>query len=128
MGYLCPECGARGTLRIRESLALPADSRSDEIALQTVACGDCSFTGMAVYEESRRGVLDSECWEHRGFRVPDATFVTRLEAMIRRCPDPSNAACACSVHETLGSTDGAGRWQGGQEFLSGETFPMQLTG
>lgn len=57
MAFICPQCFGKGTLEIKVSMQLPSDSRSDEIALQTVGCSQCGFQGLAVYEESRRGTL-----------------------------------------------------------------------
>ena len=68
MSFLCPECSSR-SLNIILSLELPPDSRSDEITLQTVECSQCGFSGIAVYEESRRGALDSESVDHYSYRV-----------------------------------------------------------
>ena len=60
MAFVCPECHMPGALRITVSLQLPADSRSDDIALQIVECAHCQFKGIAIYEESRRGPLESD--------------------------------------------------------------------
>jgi hypothetical protein len=59
MSFVGPECHAN-SLAITQSIELPPDGRSDEISLQIVACQACGFAGTAVYEESRRGALDSE--------------------------------------------------------------------
>jgi hypothetical protein len=111
MPFACPNCGTPSSLRITSSIELPPDSRSDEIALQIVACARCGFRGAAVYEESRRGSLDSEAVDHRGYRVP-AESLNSLIAQIGACPDPANRGCGCESHRTLGRTDDAGRWSG----------------
>ncbi len=72
---ICPDCQAN-PLKITQSLELPSDIRNDEITLQIVHCDECGFHGLAVYQESRRGALDSESWEHEGYRVSEEDFQT----------------------------------------------------
>ena len=111
MPFACPECGSPGSLRITSSIELPPDSRSDEIALQLVACARCGFRAAAVYEESRRGSLDSEAVDHAGYRVAREALAS-LAAQIAACPDAGNRGCACESHRILGRTDDSGRWCG----------------
>ena len=66
MGLLCPKC-LDYSLSIKDKLELPPDSRSDEITLQIIKCKKCSFEGVAVYEESRRGNLDDYSFSHIGY-------------------------------------------------------------
>ena len=66
MGFLCPKC-LDYSLNIVEKLELPPDSRSDEITLQIIKCEKCSFEGVAVYEEARRGNLDDYTFNHTGY-------------------------------------------------------------
>jgi len=66
MGLQCPKCLA-GALKIVKKLELPPDTRSDEITLQIIKCKNCSFEGIAVYEESRRGNLDAFTFNHTGY-------------------------------------------------------------
>ena len=120
--FLCPDCGA-ATLAIVASIELPADSRSDEIAVQAIACGKCGFTGAAAYEESRRGSLDSECWTHDGFRMP-AERASALRELLRNCPSPGNQACTCRAHRQLGrALDG--RWAGLGAWGAAERFVLR---
>jgi len=124
MPFACPECGGPGSLRIISSIELQPDSRSDEIALQIVACARCGFRAAAVYEESRRGSLDSEAVDHRGYRVPEDALAT-LIAQIDACPEPTNRACGCESHRQLSRTDEFGRWTGLAEPAG--SFPMEYS-
>ncbi|MCJ7739686.1 MAG: hypothetical protein MUQ10_20635 [Anaerolineae bacterium] len=110
MSFRCPECSAQ-SLAITRSFELPADSRSDEITLQIVKCSSCGFAGIAVYEESRRGALDSESFSHTSYRVI-AADLRRLKHMIGRCPRPRDSRCGCAAHQSLGRRDASGRWNG----------------
>jgi len=92
-------------------MELPADSRSDDISLQVVECLGCGFSALAVYQESRRGALDSEAWEHTCYRV-HAQDLQRLLDAIKSCPEPNNPACTCSAHQQLGRQDALGAWNG----------------
>jgi hypothetical protein len=108
MSFVCPECGT-SSLEILRSLELPADDWWDEVTVQTVACSRCHFRGAAVYEESRRGALDSEAWNHRGFRpAPDA--LRTVEDGIRSCPAPRDPACECATHRAWAGRDVASGW------------------
>jgi len=90
-------------------MELPPDTRSDEITLQILMCMSCGFNGLGVYEESRRGALDSESIDHRGYRV-DSSLIKYLRGIMLRCPDPKNPRCACSSHSELKIVDRYGRW------------------
>jgi hypothetical protein len=105
--FICPDCG-EGKLRIVGSLSLPSDSRSDEISVQAIAC-DCGFRGGAVYEESRRGSLDSDCWEHEGYRLTEPSL---LHHWVESCPDHDNTDCPCLGHAYYRDYNDAGRWRG----------------
>ena len=85
--FQCPDCSNPRSLRITSRLELPPDSRSDEISLQIIQCRNCGFAGLAIYEESRRGSLDSEIVNHIGYHV-HAQDLEILKAMIKRCPEP----------------------------------------
>ena len=124
MPFDCPKCGAPGTLAITSAIELPPDSRSDEIALQLVACARCGFRAAAVYEESRRGSLDSEAVDHAGYRVPAETL-SLIAAQVAACPDPGNHACDCASHRRLGRADDSGRWCGLPETAG--RFPMRVS-
>ena len=110
MAFLCPECTV-GSLRIEGSLELPPDSRSDEITLQAVSCQDCGFSGLGVYEESRRGSLYSEVWYYTVYRVEEEYREEVLHA-IADCPLPRSPHCPCPGHDKLGQRNGRGRWIG----------------
>ena len=73
MGLLCPKC-LDYSLNIEDKLELPPDSRSDEITLQIIKCKKCSFEGVAVYEESRRGNLDDYSYNHTGYELPTSSL------------------------------------------------------
>lgn len=127
MSFLCPACGAPGGLRIRLSLELPPDARSDETTVQSVACDQCGFQGAAVYEESRRGALDSEAWNHTGYRLPRSEAL-RLAALLQQCPQPGKPSCGCLTHQALGGQDAHGRWLGLAGFEIEGEFPMRPAG
>lgn len=115
MPFQCPECKNQNTLNITYTIELPADSRSDEIALQTIRCNLCNFYGIATYEESRRGSLQDEAYEHLGFQTSKDTY-DDLVKLLHKCPDPNNAHCPCAIHLKLGNRDGTGRWSGISQF------------
>ena len=108
--FNCPLCESP-SLEICYSMSLGADYRSDEIMVQAVACTGCSFRGVAAYEESRRGSMDSESWDHRasGLAAPD---YLKLVELLQACPDRGNERCSCDSHRTLGRRDARDRWVG----------------
>ncbi len=108
MSFICPECNA-SSLTITHKIELPPDGRSDEITLQIVKCGACGFRGTAVYEESRRGSLDSDSWHHDGYHM-EADDVDTLQRLIQQCPEPGKDDCQCPTHLSLGKTDERGIW------------------
>ena len=125
MAFRCPQCKTDNSLEIIATMELPRDRRSDEISLQVVDCSACNFSGLAVYEESRRGDLGSESWNHIGYWVsPDA--VKSVLKAIRSCPDPFNSRCDCQAHASLGKQDVYGAWRGLLEMERGHTFAMRL--
>jgi hypothetical protein len=121
MPFLCPDCAA-GSLEIVGALELPPDRWWDERALQALACARCGFRGLAVYEESRRGALDSEAVEHGGLRVGAETVVALLGGLAA-CPAPGNAACRCAAHERWGRAAPSGEWVGVAGVAGG--FPLR---
>jgi C4-type Zn-finger protein len=123
VAFVCPACSRQGSLKIVRSIELPPDSRSDEITLQIVQCSDCGFAGIAVYEESRRGPLDSESFHHTGYHVSKSQLGDLRKAM-RSCPQPGNARCQCRAHQTLGKTDASGRWGGLHDLGSAASFAL----
>jgi len=94
MSFICPACNT-GRLEIRTSLEMPADGRSDENTLQAIECRSCGFTGVAVYEESRRGADDS--WHHDGAPISRETFAA-LIGDIARCAHAGDRKCRCEMH------------------------------
>lgn len=111
MSFLCPDCSTPKSLRIVSKLELPPDSRSDEITLQVVECSHCGFEGIGVYEESRRGSLDDDSFDHFGYYV-DRDDLDDVKKAIKRCPKPGNWRCGCAAHRRFGRRDEAGRWNG----------------
>ena len=124
MGFRCPVCSQPGALEIQARIQLPADARSDEIALQLVRCAACGFAGPAVYEESRRGALDSEAWDHYGWRVPAADLAD-FEQALRACPAPEDEDCSCAAHHRYAGRDAAGRWLGAALFHVLEDYDLR---
>jgi hypothetical protein len=104
-------------------LQFAADSRSDEINLQLLRCMRCGFRGVAVYEESRRGELGGERWEHTGYRMGGDELAVLAEA-IRACPEPRNPQCRCPTHIILGRRS-FGRWVGLRGFDILDSFAMR---
>ena len=108
--FRCPQCG-EGALEITASLEIPPDRDWDEITLQLVGCLHCRLGALGVYQETRRGRLDSESWSHTGYRLdpPDAQ---RIDEIISRCPRPHDSDCLCSAHLELGRTNSRLQWDG----------------
>ncbi|MBC8503589.1 MAG: hypothetical protein ISR58_18365 [Anaerolineales bacterium] len=127
MSFTCPQCRSSNTLAIKNSIELPPDSRSDEIALQLVACskGDCGFRGVAIYEESRRGALDSDHWDHTGYQVSNEDFET-LKETLSQCPRATLPDCPCESHLELGAQSNSGRWQPPKGVDWGNAFQMVI--
>lgn len=121
---ICPKC-SEGTLKISSSIELVPDSRSDEISVQITRCPQCGFTGLATYEESRRGALNGESVAHREYYV-STTNLTALRQLIQQCPDPRNPQCNCKVHHTIGRVDAGDRWNGLDDMLNTSTYNIQL--
>jgi len=123
MKFVCPQC--RGvSMKINESIELPPDSRSDEIAVQTLKCLKCGFNGLGVYEESRRGSLDSESVDHRGYYVDDC-IIASIEKMIGQCPEPNKSSCRCRIHQILSRVNKFGRWNWLDKIPHKERFKLQ---
>jgi len=120
MPFLCPIYSEK-SLRITSKIELPPDSRSDEIALQIVECSQCGFAGIAIYEESRRGALDSDSFDHTGYRVSVADLEA-LRKTIKQCPKPKNRRCKCSAHRK----DASGRWSALDDIHREKAFALSL--
>jgi transcription elongation factor Elf1 len=123
-GFRCPQCDAANSLSIVASIELPSDSRSDEIAVQLVTCARCAFSGAAVYEESRRGSLDGEAWDHIGYVLTSDAYL-EVSRLVLSCPNPGDGNCPCDAHRILGSTDETGRWVGLNAYSPRTYFSMQ---
>ena len=108
--FVCPKCQAV-SLSIGDCIDFEPDSRSDDITLQLVACSRCGFEAVALYEESRRGSLDSEASFHTGYFVSRATL-TSIQDAIKVCPSPRDGSCKCEWHTLLGARDSRGAWDG----------------
>ena len=119
----CGVCKTTNALKIVQTLVLPPDSRSDDIILQVIKCAQCGFKGLAVYEESRRGALDSESWSHTAYRVASQDLKS-VVAAIRACPAPRDPKCQCDTHHQLGSRDRSGRWNGLQKITVEDSFQI----
>lgn len=104
MGFLCPDCSKK-SLNIIISMELGSDARSDETSLQAIACENCAFIGVAIYEESRRGASDS--WHHFGYPLLKEDYDQFLE-QFNSCPAPRDPKCQCDVHQQFGVTDDRG--------------------
>ena len=125
MAFVCPKCEMSQALDIDKSITLPPDSRSDDIILQLVRCGRCGFRAAAVYEESRRGGMDSESWDHRGYYI-SASELKWLSDMIKQCPNKKNKKCRCHAHKELGQKNEYGRWIMPEAFSWDKRFPMRI--
>jgi len=101
-------------------LELPPDGMSDEATLQVVECERCNARFGAVYEESRRG--RSELWHHF-FVLSERASVDALERIMRACPTPTDAECACRVHLALGRGGAVQRAQELEEELFAPAAP-----
>lgn len=125
MPFRCPKCFVSNTLDIRCSIELPPDRRADEISLQVVACQACRFEALAIYDESRRSVLDSKTWHHTGYQV-SREAIQSIDETIRTCPEPHNANCPCPAHTSLGRQDEYGAWHPPVEMNNKGAFPMLI--
>jgi hypothetical protein len=123
MPFECIGCG-QDTFSIIASIELPPDNRSDEISLQLAKCSLCGFKGLVVYEESRRGSLMADCWDHYGYHIRKSDFQKCL-AWIKSCPNPRHADCDCPIHRIFNKRDKSGRWIGLDAFELSEPFQLK---
>jgi len=112
-------------LNIVSKIELPPDNRSDEVTLQVVKCASCGFQAVAIYEESRRGTLGTESWNHTGFRVAKNTLAA-IRKTIKQCPNPTHCRCQCPAHHLLTQLFTSGTWQGVNTLNYGNSFSMKL--
>ena len=124
MAFTCPDCLVSGTLTLTDSIVLPPDSRSDDIILQSIRCRRCGFRGAAIYEESRRGGIDSESWDHCGYRL-EKEELAELNRLIKTCPAKKDMGCDCPSHRALNKRGEHGRWQAPFEANWERSFPMR---
>ena len=94
--FVCPRCAA-ASLVIHGVMELGPDDDSDERSLQQIACAACSFTGCALYEESRRGAGDA--WRHTAHDA--AAAVTALAQALTACLAPRDHSCSCAAHDAI---------------------------
>jgi len=99
VALVCPKC-ERGTLKVTAAIELAPTARADEMAVQMVACPTCSFGGVAVYEESRRGALDDEWVNHMAYAATEEGL-RAARRLIRACPHKRDPRCGCASHRAL---------------------------
>ena len=113
----CPGCGKE--LKLVQALTLPGDCRSDDIRFQLSRCPGCGQPAAGAYEESRRGALDSECWEHYAWPVTESMW-RRCTQLLLLCPEPEREDCGCCAHLQLSRYDANGRWLGCKTLPQGD--------
>jgi predicted RNA-binding Zn-ribbon protein involved in translation (DUF1610 family) len=124
MSFKCPKClGA--SMKITSSIELPPDNRSDEITLQTLKCTKCGFTGLGIYEETRRDNLDKESIHHHGIYIDNLIYKS-IKKSIRQCPKPKESDCHCKTHNTLNQVNKFGRWNWLEKIPHKKTFEIQI--
>jgi len=82
MSLLCPSC-KQPYLRVTASRDIDPGQNYDERAIQVLICSSCGYTGIGIYEESRRGALDSESFNHISYNSP-IEKVYLLQKLIKR--------------------------------------------
>lgn len=118
----CPECKRTGALGVARRIVLPGDRRSDEIALEILACG-CGFKAVAVSEHRQRAALRDGKSDRIGYRLP-APAVDLLEFLIARCPEPAEEYCRCPAHAILDRRDLRNQWNLLHSFAPFEGFAI----
>jgi hypothetical protein len=114
MAFICPEC-LQNRLTITTRIELEGDSRSDDIALQLLDCASCGFNSIAVYEESRRGALDAESYDHYGYKISGEDFRS-IQALLEPCSNLQRCDCTCPAHQRLNRCNAQGRWNALDEY------------
>lgn len=125
MAFQCPKCDAHKSLAIVSRIDMPPDARSDEISLQIVKCQRCKFEAVAIYEESHRGALESDVFDHYGYPI-EKKELKEVIALIKQCPESKNRRCSCDSHRTLSRKDSSGRWISPGFNKEQRTFQMVL--
>lgn len=124
MPFKCPKClGA--SMKITSSIELPPDSRSDEITVQTIKCTKCGFTGLEIYEETRRGSLNEDCIHNYGIYIDNLTYES-MKKTFRQCPKPKESDCQCKTHHSLNQVNEFGRWNWLERFSQKKSFELQI--
>lgn len=98
-----------------------ADAWSDDICLQLASCQACGQKTVLLYEESRRGSLDSDSWSHLGYLLEEST-ARELHHWFSLCPAKDDTSCGCCAHRHLSRTDSSGCWDGLEGFVLGSRF------
>jgi hypothetical protein len=125
MSFQCPHCTDQRSLEIETSIQLFKGHCESETTLQIVECRRCQFVGAAVYEEGRRGAVDTRAWKHNGYFM-DEPVLNRLKGLLLACPDRGEPNCTCTAHLELGICDGRGHWVGLEQFNPRDRFAMRL--
>ena len=94
----CPQC-TQSELEPSTSLELYPEA-FDEITLIPLNCPKGDFYAVRIYEESRRGRLDSESVNVNNYSLSQKNFA-ELQQTISQCPDPKNIHCKCESHLEL---------------------------
>src|SRR5262245_22742547 len=98
--WRCPDC-SKGRLNETLRMEFGPDGSNDENRLTTTECDSCDFKGLVTFEESRRGLLDSDgAYHHDGWRVKREVFDQVKKSMLA-CPQPKYEGCGCSTHAWL---------------------------
>jgi hypothetical protein len=82
MSLRCSNCN-KPYLQITLSADIDPGYNFDERTIQIIECASCDFKGIGIYEESRRGSLDSESFNHIAYYSP-IEKVKLLEKMIKQ--------------------------------------------
>jgi len=122
----CPGCGRAGAPGIARRIALPGDRRSDEIALEILACA-CGFKAIAVAEHRRKAALKGGASDRVGYRLT-AAAVDLLAHLIARCPEPAEEYCRCEAHATLNRRDLRNQWNLLHSFAPFSGFALSASG
>ena len=101
MAFKCPACEG-GSLEIELSMELPWDGGAVERSVAIVKCEGCGFRGISVYEESRRGSMDSESFWSFVYEVSEKDLQL-MASGFALCPDHQNKDCQCETHLSWGT-------------------------
>ena len=126
MSLQCPDCKAEGSLEIRRALHLQKDPCENEVTLQVIECRACQFSGLAVFEEGRRGAGDTRVWKHTGYRLSEADLM-EVRELIFACPKPLDPSCDCLSHKQFSVCNDRGEWVGLDCFDTVGSFPIRLS-